>query len=97
MKLLAAASVAVLGLAGLTGAAGASSITYVQTSDHCTATGTAACGIDTNNKVVISETGTAGQVLVTETLDTGWLFISTGAGKGNAIGFALPNSTGYTF
>src|SRR5215467_2661826 len=76
-----------LGLLALPAVSLADSVTYVQTSDHCTfpTGGIGACTIDTNNKVTISTTNVANQLLITATLDTGWYFIKTGAGGGLAL------------
>src|SRR5690242_8573621 len=94
MKTFSAALFIGLGLIAFPAASYADSITYVQTSDHCTGN----CGIDTNNTITISTTNVANQLLVTETLDTGWFFIATGAGGNNALGFSLPGANGtYTF
>lgn len=82
----AAIAVGVLGFAPLSYAA---SVTYVQTSDHCTGD----CGINPAQTVTISDVS-AGVIDIQVSLAPGWSFINTGAGQATfAFSSSLSNLT----
>jgi hypothetical protein len=85
---LAAALAMSIGLVGFPAASHAA--TYVQTSDGCSGSG--GCGIDTNNKVVVSTTATADVYQIAVTLDTGWLFMKDPNGNGHEATFVFSDS-----
>src|SRR5262249_13792326 len=58
--------------------------TYVQTSDHCSATSGspsgAGCGTTTGNFITVTQDAVAGTTTFSVTLASGWAFVNTGAG-----------------
>ena len=72
----------------------AGAVTFVQTSDDCSAD--AKCGITANNKIDVTADGSLTRISVS--LASGWAFVNTGAqGTGGALTFGLTVPTNLTF
>ena len=72
----------------------ANAVTFVQTSDDCSAT--APCGITANNKIDVTADGSNTRISVS--LASGWGFVNTGAeGTGGALTFGLTVPATLTF
>jgi hypothetical protein len=71
--------------------------TYVQTSDHCSATTGSApgtgCGTTTGNFITVTQNAQAGTTTFSVTLAPGWAFVDTGAnGSGGSLNFGFGSS-----
>jgi hypothetical protein len=78
-----------LGIGVLTWPSMAGAVTFVQTSDDCSAT--APCGITANNRIDVTADGSLTRISVS--LANNWNFVNTGAqGTGGALTFGLTSA-----
>jgi hypothetical protein len=94
-KSSASALAAVAVVLGLTGYGHAT--TYSETFDQVSQGCTGGCGIDNSNVVTVQTTSTAGEFLISATLDTGWYFQKDPNGAGHAASLAFSSNATSAF